>query len=107
MKASETSINIRKTGIRLKYLAKCNGYSVKDIQEYLGLCCPQSIYRWYKGKILPSIDNLLRLSELYDMHMEELLVKDNANVIFIFEIMAVKPDRYIKRINAYMTEMTA
>lgn len=75
MKASETSINIRKTGIRLKYLAKCNGYSVKDIQEYLGLCCPQSIYRWYKGKILPSIDNLFRLSELYGMHMEELLVK--------------------------------
>lgn len=107
MKASETSINIRKTGIRLKYLAKCNGYSVKDIQEYLGLCCPQSIYRWYKGKILPSIDNLFRLSELYGMHMEELLVKDNAKVIFIFETMDVKSDRYIKRINAYMSERTA
>ena len=107
MKLSETSINIRKTGTRLKYLAKCNGYSVKDIQEYLGLCCPQSIYRWYKGKILPSIDNLFRLSELYGMHMEELLVKDNAKVIFIFETMDVKSDRYIKRINAYVSEMTA
>lgn len=107
MQLSKTSINIRKTGARLKDLAKCNGYSVKDIQEYLGLYCPQSIYRWYKGKILPSIDNLLRLSELYDMHMEELLVKDNAKVIFIFETMAVKPDRYIKRINTYMSEMTA
>ena len=107
MQLSKTSINIRKTGTRLKYLAKCNGYSVKDIQEYLGLCCPQSIYRWYKGKILPSIDNLLRLSELYGVHMEELLVKDNADVIFIFDTMTVKPDRYIKRINAYMLEMTA
>lgn len=107
MQLSKTSINIRKTGDRLKYLAKCNGYSVKDIQEYLGLCCPQSIYRWYKGKILPSIDNLLRLSELYGMHMEELLVKDNADVIFVFDTMAVKADRYIKRINTYMSEMTA
>ena len=41
------------------------------------------------------------------MHMEELLVKDNAKVIFIFETMDVKSDRYIKRINAYVSEMTA
>ena len=107
MQLSNTSINIRKTGIRLKHLAKCKGYSVKDIQDYLGLSCPQSIYRWYKGLILPSIDNLLRLSELYDMHMEELLVKNNEEVVFVFETMAVKTDIYYKRMNAYMSGMTA
>ena len=107
MQLSNTSINIRKTGAKLKRLAKCKGYSVKEIQEYLGLSCPQSIYRWYKGLILPSIDNRLRLSELYDMHMEELLVKNNEDVILIFETMAVKPDIYYKRMNAYMSGMTA
>jgi len=46
---------------------------VKDIQEYLKLACPQSIYRWYKGQILPSVDNLLMLSRLLGVHMEDLL----------------------------------
>ena len=36
------------------------------------------IYRWYKGKILPSVDHLLMLSELLNVHMEDLLVKKNA-----------------------------
>lgn len=107
MQLSNTSINIRKTGARLRRLAKCKGYSVKELQEYLGLSCPQSIYRWYKGMILPSIDNLLRLSELYGMHMEELLVKDNEDIILIFESMAVKSDMYAKRINTYMAGVTA
>ena len=53
----------------------CTGMSVKDIQEYLYLSCPQPIYRWIRGKILPSVDHLLMLSELFGAHMEELLVK--------------------------------
>lgn len=75
MISSKTAIDMIETGKRLKKLAQRNGYSVKDIQQYLGLSCPQPIYRWYKGDILPSVDNLLRLSELYQVHMEELLVK--------------------------------
>lgn len=76
---SKTVINMRKTGKRLQKYAKAHGYSVKDIQRYLGLSCPQSVYRWYKGRILPSIDNLLKLSELFHVHMEELIVKESAS----------------------------
>ncbi len=72
-----TSINMKLTGLRLKLYATRQGLSVKDIQNYLCLSCPQPIYRWYKGIILPSIDNLLRLSELFNVHMEDLLVKNN------------------------------
>ena len=72
-----TSINMKLTGLRLKLYATRQGLSVKDIQIYLCLSCPQPIYRWYKGIILPSIDNLLRLSELFNVHMEDLLVKNN------------------------------
>jgi len=50
MEMSGTSIDIIETGKKLKTMAINNGYSVKDIQEYLGLSCPQSIYRWYKGR---------------------------------------------------------
>ena len=72
---SKTIIDMEKTGNNLRKYAYENGYSVKDIQQYLGLSCPQPVYRWFKGIILPSVDNLLRLSELFHLHMEDLLVK--------------------------------
>ena len=47
---------------------------MSDIQKYLHLSCPQSIYRWYKGKILPLVEHLCALSRLLNIHIEELLV---------------------------------
>ena len=69
------NIDMHRTGIRLKKLIANRGYSVTDIQEYLHLSCPQPVYRWFHGRILPSVDHLLMLSELLGVHMEELLVK--------------------------------
>ena len=47
---------------------------MRDIQKYLHLSFPQSIYRWFKGKILPSVEHLCALSRLLNVHMEEFLV---------------------------------
>ena len=69
------NIDMIQTGLKLKMYIDNSGMSVKDIQEYLHLSCPQPIYRWINGKILPSVDHLLMLSELFGVHMEELLVK--------------------------------
>ena len=69
------NIDFKLTGLQIKRLLRKSGYSVKDIQEFLCLSCPQPIYRWMNGKILPSVDHLLMLSELFGVHMEELLVK--------------------------------
>ena len=69
------NIDMQRTGIRLKEFIQKSGYCVADIQEYLHLSCPQPVYRWFKGTILPSVDHLLMLSELLGVHMEELLVK--------------------------------
>lgn len=99
MVSSKTSIDMIETGKRLKKLAQKRGYSVKDIQEHLGLSCPQPVYRWYKGIILPSVDNLLRLSELYQVHMEELLVK---NVyVLLYDVEKISEKNIEKRFRAY------
>lgn len=55
-----------------------SGYSIKEIQNMLGLECPQSVYRWLKGRSMPSIDNLYMLSQILDVHMEDLLVSMDA-----------------------------
>ena len=54
------TIDNKKTGLHLHNLLKDRGLSVKDVQSYLGLSCPQGIYRWLDGRALPSIDNLRR-----------------------------------------------
>lgn len=98
---------MKMTGKKLSYLAKLRGYSVKDIQEYLGLACPQPVYRWYKGIILPSVDNLLRLSELFGSHMEELLVTDSMKRISTFDIITNNSVAMEKRILLYVSKLCA
>lgn len=69
------NIDMQLTGLLLEYYIRTSGISVKEIQNYLHLSCPQPIYRWMKGKILPSVSHLLALSQLFGVHMEKLLVE--------------------------------
>ena len=68
------NIDMKRTGALLKRIIEKSGYTVKDIQKILHLSCPQPVYRWYKGTILPSVDHLYVLSRLLKVHMEDLLV---------------------------------
>lgn len=67
-------IDLKRTGLKLRIMMREAGYGVKDIQAYLRLSCPQSIYKWLHGKALPSVLNLAALSRLLGIHMEEMLV---------------------------------
>lgn len=84
-KPTYPNIDMQQTGIKLKLMIESAGYTPRIIQDYLHLSCVQPIYRWYKGLILPSVDHLFMLSELLNVHMEELLVKKNA-VPVIYDI---------------------
>ena len=57
-------VDLTRTGAMLKDQIQSAGYTVKDIQQYLMLSCPQPIYRWYSGKILPSVNHLYAISRL-------------------------------------------
>lgn len=74
------NIDMKSTGKMLKQKITQAGYSVKDIQELLMLSCPQPIYRWYAGKVLPSVDHLFTLSRLLNIHMDDLIVPKEAPV---------------------------
>ena len=47
----------------------------EDVQEYLGLGAFQSVYNWFSGRTLPSLDNMYALSALLGMRMEDLIVE--------------------------------
>lgn len=69
-------INLLETGQNIKRIMLLKGMTVKDIQDYLGLSTPQSIYHWFDGRNLPTLDNLYALSELFHVPMD-FIVKGN------------------------------
>ena len=101
---SYPNIDMQQTGRKLKHMIESAGYTPRIIQEYLHLSCVQPIYRWYKGKILPSVDHLLMLSELLNVHMEDLLVKKNA-VSVIYDIEQCYAQATQKRFMVYCKEI--
>ena len=67
-------IDLVATGENITRLRKARGLTVRDLQNWFGFEEPQAIYKWQKGKSLPTVDNLYALGTLLDVPMEELLV---------------------------------
>lgn len=62
------------TGSRINELRINRGFSVSYIKEYLGFSTTYAIYKWLHGTSLPTVDNLLALSILFGVSMNELIV---------------------------------
>ena len=99
-KQTYPNIDMKRTGRKLKAMIETAGYNPRMIQNFLHLSCVQPIYRWYKGLILPSVDHLLMLSELLDVHMEDLLVKKNV-MYFTYDIEEYNMKETQRRILLY------
>lgn len=68
-------IDIVATGKNIRRLRLEKGYTVDEMQTYLGLGCPQGIYHWQAGRSLPSIDNLDAISRLWGVSMNDILAE--------------------------------
>ncbi len=66
-------IDVVMTGQNIKRIMQARGFSVREVQRFLGLVTPQSIYHWFEGRNTPTIDNLYALSELFCVPIDELL----------------------------------
>lgn len=73
------NIDMKRSGEKMKKIITQAGYDVKSIQNYLHLSCPQPVYRWFKGQILPTVDHLFLMSKLLGIHMEDFLVEKGAD----------------------------
>lgn len=69
------TVDMKATGIQINTLRKRAGLSVKDIQANLGLGSTQAIYKWMAGQSLPSIDNLVILSSLFHVSLDDIIVR--------------------------------
>ena len=62
------------TGKNIVRLRQARGITVKDLQRWFGFEEPRAIYKWQQGQTLPSVDNLIALSALLDVPVEDILV---------------------------------
>ena len=70
------TINLEATGRNITRLRNEAGLSVKDLQDIFGFATPQAIYKWQRGTALPSVDNLIVLSVIFGVTIDEILVVD-------------------------------
>lgn len=63
-------IDKKKMGSTLKRYMQERGLTAKDVQEYLGLACVQTVYRWIAGISVPTVDNLYALSRLMNTSVD-------------------------------------
>ena len=67
-------IDMKKTGQWLRFLCKKENISVVELQKRLRIASNQAIYAWFNGKALPSVDNLIGLSHVLHMSMDDMFV---------------------------------
>lgn len=80
------TIDMEETGKLIRRVMSWKQFSVKDVQEYLGLTCVQSVYRWLEGYTLPSLEHLYGLSELFQMPMDYLIAGDREYQMPVFQL---------------------
>ena len=78
-------VDVKETGENIRRICKIRGITVKKIQVYMSFACPQTIYRWFSGKSLPSVDNLYALSRLLGVSVDDILIGVRANRCIYFD----------------------
>lgn len=75
------TVDLVATGKNIEKLRKEAGYTVKDLQNIFGFGTPQAIYKWQHGTALPTVDNLVLLSAIFKVSIDEILVVEQCGGI--------------------------
>lgn len=68
------TIDMVKTGQNITRLRQKAGLSVKDLQDIFSFATPQAIYKWQQGATIPTVDNLVVLAAVFNVHVDDILV---------------------------------
>jgi transcriptional regulator with XRE-family HTH domain len=67
-------IDIKETGKNIRILRKKSGLTMNEIRSIFNFATSQAIYKWEYGKNLPTVDNLLILSKIFNVKIEDILI---------------------------------
>lgn len=67
-------IDLKATGENIAKLRNASGMSVKEVQKKLGFNTSMAVYKWQYGRTLPTVDNLVRLADLFNVKMDDIII---------------------------------
>ena len=97
------TINLRETGVNLRRIMDKSRITPKDIKEFLNLGSIQTVYNWFNGLNMPSIDHLYALSQFLQVPIDE-IVCGNRKAIVPEPIVIIENPR-IRRLYAYYKQL--
>ncbi|MDD5899579.1 MAG: helix-turn-helix domain-containing protein [Lachnospiraceae bacterium] len=75
------TIDMVRTGQNINRLRKAAGVTVRDLQDVFGFATPQAIYKWQHGAALPMVDNLVLLSAIFKVSIDEILIVEQCDEV--------------------------
>ena len=78
-------LDLDATGAKIKTLMKQRGISPRQMQLILNFPYVQTIYNWFAGKNMPTIDNLVVLAQVLGVSMDDIIVTRMVEVDIVVE----------------------
>jgi transcriptional regulator with XRE-family HTH domain len=69
-----TTIDMQKTGEKIRRIREASGYTVDEVSRYCGFETPRAVYKWQKGETMPSLDHMAMLAKLFNVPLGELVM---------------------------------
>ena len=67
-------LDLAATGAKIKTVMKDKGLTARELQIIMNFPYVQTIYNWFAGKNMPTIDNLVVLAKILAVPMDDLVV---------------------------------
>ena len=67
-------LDLAATGAKIKTVMKDKGITARELQIIMDFPYVQTIYNWFAGKNMPTIDNLVVLAKILAVSMDDLVI---------------------------------
>ena len=67
-------LDLAATGTKIKTVMKDKGITARELQIIMDFPYVQTIYNWFAGKNMPTIDNLVVLAKILAVPMDDLVI---------------------------------
>ena len=78
-------LDLGATGTKIKTIMKLRGVTPRQLQLIMDFPYVQTIYNWFAGKNMPTLDNLVVLAQILDVTMDEIIVTKMIEVVIAEE----------------------
>ena len=73
-------LDLEATGAKIKTTMKQKGITARQIQVVMCFPYVQTVYNWFAGKNMPTLDNLVVLAQVLGVTMDDIVVTRMVNV---------------------------